>query len=354
MTLFSKSTPRRKAANWGIATLLIISFGSLAVLPSGYVIQRPGQVFNVMGEINGEPVISSTDLESYESESRFDVTTVSLLGNRESNPNWIQVLWAWFDTEQVVLPLDEVYPPTKTTEQVRAESTAQMEISQQDGIAAALSQMGYTVPRKLFISSVIEKTPASGKLVAGDLVIKAGDLTLDTFEQLKEKIQLSQGESLDITVLRDGKELVIPITPAKRDDGYFIGAMVGYTYEFPVEIKLQLGDVGGPSGGLMFTLGILDAFSKGSLAGDKHISGTGTITATGLVGPIGGIKLKMIAAKNSGADLFLIPADNCQEALGGVPSGLNVASVRDLSQALIAVEKIKNNETLPPLECKNN
>jgi Lon-like protease len=327
--------------------------GSLATLPSGYVIQRPGQVFNVMSDVSGTAVISSPDLDSFESDSRFDVTTVSLLGNRESNPNWIQVLFAWADPNQVVLPLDEVFPPTKTTAQVRAESSAQMEVSQQDAIAAALGEMGYTIPRRLYVNTVLEDAPAASKLVAGDFVLAAGGVEIESFEELREQIQASGENPLVISVERSGERLDFDITPAKRDDGYFIGAMVGYTYDFPYQINLQLGEVGGPSGGLMFSLGIIDSFTEGSLAGPNHVSGTGTISSAGEVGPIGGVKLKLVAAKNSGADLFLIPAGNCQEALGHVPDGLQVAVVRDLQQALQAVGSLKDGKTLPPLSCNN-
>lgn len=341
----------RKAASWGVASLLLISLGSLIALPSGYVIQRPGQVFNVMGEVDGVQVISSSDVQTFASESQFDVTTVSLLGNRESNPNWVQVLLAWADPEQVVLPLDEVYPPDKTTEEIRAESSAQMEVSQQDAIAAALINLGYEVPRQLYVSSVIADAPASGLLVGGDFVVSAGGVSVTTFEELREQIQASQGSPIDIGVIRDGVAQQYEITPGKRDDGYFIGAMVGYTYDFPVDVELQLGDVGGPSGGLMFSLGIIDALTEGSLAQSMHVAGTGTITPSGEVGPIGGIRLKMIASKNAGADLFLAPVDNCEEMLGHVPEGLAVATVRDLNEALAVLALATKGEQLPALSC---
>ena len=353
MTLFSSSRPGRKAASWGVTSLLLVSLISLIALPSGYVIQRPGKVFNVMAEIDGNAVISSKDVDTFPSESRFDVTTVSLLGNRESNPNWMQILMAWADPNQDVLPVDQVYPANKTTAEVKAESTAQMEISQQDAIAAALIQLGYEVPRKLYVNSVIADAPAAGLLVAGDFVVSAGGVQIETFDELREQVQKTEGAEIVIGVIRDGKAIDYTIKPGLKDGKYFIGAMVGYTYEFPVGIDLQLGDVGGPSGGLMFSLGIVDTLTEGSLAGAAHISGTGTITPTGEVGPIGGIRLKLIAAKQSGADLFLIPQGNCSEAITSIPQGLNVAIVRDLAGALSVVESFKQGNDLPAPICNN-
>jgi PDZ domain-containing protein len=158
---------------------------------------------------------------------------------------------------------------------------------------------------------------------------------------------------MEILVVRDGKELVIDITPEFKVDAYVIGAMIGYTYDFPVEVSVQLGNVGGPSGGLMFSLGILDALTPGSLAGENHVAGTGTISPSGQVGPIGGIGLKMIAARNAGADLFLAPVGNCDEVIDSVPEGLSVVAVRDLSQAKSAVESLAKGLALPALGCSN-
>ena len=347
----SRPRPPKGSAKWVVLSLALITLGSMAVLPTGYVIERPGQVFNVMGEISGQKVISSPDVEVFESDSRFDVTTISLLGNRESTPSWVQVLWAWADPEQIVLPLDEVYPANLTTAEIRAESTAQMEISQQDAIAAALAEIGYEIPRTLYVASVIADAPSSGILVAGDFIVSAGGTTVSSFEELKQQIQLSEGEAIRIEVVRDGESRNFEITPEQRETDWVIGAMVGYTYDFPVDIQLQLGDVGGPSGGLMFSLGILDALGEGSMAGDSHVSGTGTINASGEVGPIGGIGLKMIAAKNSGADLFLAPLGNCEEAIGQIPDGLSVVTVRDLDEALSAVEALREGKQLPTVSC---
>ena len=340
MTFFKNSNPRPKVGSWAITALLVLSLGGLMTLPSGYVIERPGQVFNVMGELDDKPVISATDVETYKSETRFDITTVSL-----------QILAAWLDPDQVVLPLDEVYPPQLSTAQVRAESTAMMEVSQQDAIAAALTQLGYPLDRQLYVASVIEDTPASKKLVAGDYLVAVGSVAVATYEELREQIQLSEGKTVVIKVLRDGEAKEFELNPQKKDDSWVIGAMVGYVYDFPVEIKLQLGDVGGPSGGLIFALGIYDVLTEGSLAGKNHIAGTGTISADGKVGPIGGIELKLIAAKKAGATLFLAPAGNCSEVFGQIPDGLSVAVVQDLESALAAIEDFNSGKPVPVISC---
>lgn len=348
---FYSSRPRKRATSLALLSLTVLTFAGLAVLPTGYVIERPGQSFNVMGEVDGEAAIASDDVKTFESDSQFDILTVSLVGNRDYTPNWIQVLLAWADSEQVVLPLDEVYPPQFSQEEIRAESSLQMEISQQDAIAAALRHLGYEVPGQLYVNSVIADAPSSGILVAGDFVKAINGVEVLNFDALKAEIQKSEGNELVMSVVREEKPLELKIKPEQKDGVWVVGAMVGTTYDFPVDIELQLGDVGGPSGGLIFTLGIIDTLTPGSMAEDKHIAGTGTISPDGAVGAIGGVELKMIAAKRSGADLFIGPFANCAEIVGNIPQGLEVVAVRDLSEALQAIEALKNEQPLPNLTC---
>ncbi len=101
-----------------------------------------------------------------------------------------------------------------------------------------------------------------------------------------------------------------------------------------LKVKLDLNGVVGPSGGLMFSLGIIDKATVGSLTGGKKIAGTGTISADGTVGPIGGIDYKLISAKRAGDQFFLAPKSNCNEVVGHIPVGLRVFSVASLNEAL--------------------
>ncbi len=105
-------------------------------------------------------------------------------------------------------------------------------------------------------------------------------------------------------------------------------------------VKLNLKNVVGPSGGLMFTLGIIEKATSESLTGGKKIAGTGTISNDGQVGPIGGIRFKMLSAKRAGDQFFLAPKQNCDEVFGNTPSGLKVFAVKNLKQALDALKVI--------------
>ncbi len=99
------------------------------------------------------------------------------------------------------------------------------------------------------------------------------------------------------------------------------------TYKFPFKVKINLPDIGGPSAGLMFALGIIDKLTPDNLTGGRFIAGTGEIDPTGQIQPIGGIQQKMAGAREAGATIFLSPASNCANTTGAVPSGLRLVKV---------------------------
>jgi PDZ domain-containing protein len=131
--------------------------------------------------------------------------------------------------------------------------------------------------------------------------------------------------------------------------GSLLGVSVLEQPSAPFDVKIDVADVGGPSAGLMLTLGILDLVGDDDLTGGAVVAGTGTIDAQGKVGPIGGITLKMVAAKDIGAELFLVPADNCSEAKGVAAPGFPLARVASLDDALKALTDFEAGRT--PATC---
>ncbi|MFF3512257.1 S16 family serine protease [Streptomyces sp. NPDC002573] len=119
--------------------------------------------------------------------------------------------------------------------------------------------------------------------------------------------------------------------------------------EKDVKVTLKLADVGGPSAGLLFTLGIIDKLdgdgAGGELTGGRTVAGTGTIDAAGDVGAVGGVALKVQAARRDGATVFLVPKEECTDARAELPKGLRLVPVTTLNEAvesLVAVEKGKS------------
>jgi PDZ domain-containing protein len=281
---------------------------------------------------------------------------VSIVGKPERTPNWIEIALAWADQSQKVVPVELLYPKNRTAEQVRSESSAMMEVSQQEAIAAALNNLGYETPRQVYITEVVADAAASGKLVAGDSILSINSEAITDIEQLKQILNSwDEKAPLAVVVDRNERQVTKKVSPIKDSEGNFrFGILVGYKYDFPIKVNLQLGDVGGPSGGMMFALGIIDRLTPGDLTGGLHVAGTGTIAQSGEVGPIGGVVQKLYGAKRSGATVFLAPAANCDEIIGNVPDGLRVVKIETLQDALTALEKLSANEQVTSLpSCTN-
>jgi PDZ domain-containing protein len=120
-------------------------------------------------------------------------------------------------------------------------------------------------------------------------------------------------------------------------------------YDFPIDVTIQLNNVGGPSAGMMFALGIIDTLTPGELNAGETVAGTGTITAGGEVGPIGGIRQKMWGARDAGAEWFLAPEANCDEVVGHIPGDLQVFSVATLDDALDVLDAVREDGDLEAL-----
>ena len=347
-----KNRPSRRAiAGLSMVLVFTLSLLTLSFFQAPYVIERPGPVVNVLGDDGGQQVISVTDAKTYATSGQLDLLTVSVVGNREQTPTWPELFWAWLDPAQAIQPLDAIFPPGQTQQESDAESTAMMDQSQQDAIAAALLKLGYTIPTHVYISEVAKNKPSSGKLVAGDYVTSVNGIAVKSVDHLRELVnEFDAKTALNISVLRDGENLSFDITPIKNtDDRWVLGIFVGTKFDFPVNVKLQLSDIGGPSGGTMFALGIYDRLTPGELTGGQHIAGTGTIDANGTVGAIGGIRQKLYGAQRAGAKFFLAPAENCNEVVGHIPAGLQVFSIKTFNDAVLAVEAIGKKQPLEKL-----
>lgn len=346
---------RRRRTGLGFLAIAALSLVALLALPTPYIIERPGPTFDILAEQDGKDIISTSDVATYPTEGQLHLLTVSVVGNREQTPNWLELGLAWLDPEQSIVPIDQVFPLNQTAEQAEAESTALMEISQQDAIAAALTDLGYEVPGRVYISQVTAGAAASKKLIAGDFVTEVNDVPVSSVAEVRAEVEkYNQVGAVKIEVLRSGQPLTFEIVPKKDGQGnYRLGILAGYKFDFPIDVELELADVGGPSGGLMFALGIIDRLTDGELTGGHVIAGTGTITPDGQVGPIGGITHKLTAADRIKARMFFAPADNCAELATAVSKAqvVRVASLDDALAALKVLASGGNTDRLP--SCSN-
>lgn len=343
--------PRRLRVGWTLVMLSAAAIVAFSFLPTPYVIQQPGPVFDTLGtvEIDDKEVpLIDIDAETYPTEGSLDMLTVSVVGSRETRPNWFSVVQAWFDSSKAVLPLDSVYPEGVTLEQSREESRIEMENSQHDAVAAALRQLGYEVPTTLTVAAVEKGFPADGALEVGDQIVTVNGESFEDVALMREELAANGTDKpATIVILRDGEERTVEITPVASEltGTPVVGIAVQVSYDLPVDVTIRLDKVGGPSAGMMFALGIYDKLTPGDETGGERIAGTGTITGTGEVGAIGGVRQKMYGALNAGADWMLVPASNCSDVAGNEPSGISVFAVATLDEALTALEGIRSGTT---------
>jgi PDZ domain-containing protein len=325
----------RRFIGWLGSALLVTSLGFFMFGPAPYVIDEPGPVFNVLGETGGKQVIKVHDAKTYPVTGELDALTVQQVGEPGNQPSWFQVWQANNDPAKAVIPMDVAYPPGVKSSQVYAEDAALMLASQQDAQAAAMNYLGIKFTSRVYVISMMTDSAANGLVKPGDYIDSINELAVADADLLRNRVQAWDGKApIRVGLTRKGVSKVVEVTPRKVDGKYYIGVYVGYKYEFPFKIDVDLGDVGGPSAGTMFAIGMIDKLTPGQLLGKSHVAGTGTIEANGKVGPIGGIVQKMYAAKGAGATVFLAPSANCAETVGKVPSGLKVYRISKLNTAV--------------------
>jgi PDZ domain-containing protein len=340
----------RRSLTLAVAGLATVAAVAVAVLfPVPYVILKPGPTLNTLGKgSSGQPLIAITGHQTYPTSGHLNMVTISYEGGPGSNLNVFQALRAWLASSEAVVPQSELFPPGQTAQQTQAQDTEQMASSQQLATAAALTELHIKYQTRVTVLSTVAGYPASKTLKAGD-VIEAVDGTPVTGESSLSSMITAHpvGSSLQLEVLRAGQTLTVPVTSKPSGGTSVIGVQVQDQYKFPFNVRITVGDIGGPSAGMMFALGIIDMLTPMNLTGGRFIAGTGEITASGQVQPIGGIQQKMVAARDAGATVFLTPAGNCSDTAGAVPAGLRVVKVSTLSQAVSDLEAIKADKPVP-------
>ena len=249
------------------------------------------------------PLISVEGAETFPTDGALDLLTVQVAGNRERTPSWFELARAWFDPSKAVLPIDAVFPEGQTTEERNEESAAMMVDSQNEATAAALTELGYDVERADLGPLAHRGLRGRGHPRGGRRHPRgrrrAGDgcrVPARHRERRRRRARSrcsSSATASEQTVVGHARSR--SRSTARRP--WLIGVTLITDYDFPIDVTIQLNNVGGPSAGMMFALGIMDALTPGELNGGENVAGTGTITADGTVGPIGGIRQKMWGAR---------------------------------------------------------
>ncbi len=311
-----------------------------ALMPLPFVVYAPGYTIDVLAKDQNEAeIIQVRGHKTYRDNGELRMTTV-LVTAPETDKTLLELMGAWLDPDDAVYPYDAVHGDVKTDKENQIEGQVQMITSQDSAIAVAQQELGLKVTPLPGVSYVNAGSPAEGKLLARDLFLEIGGQRVRTAEEVVAAIKGSKaGEPLELVVLRDHKRTDVTLTPEQGEDGSAIGIYLGTGFRFPFDVTVNISpDIGGPSAGLMFSLAIYDTLTPGSLTDGQIIAGTGEIAPTGEVGPIGGIQQKVVAARESGAELFLVPEANCEDALGADNGDMRLVRAETMHDARLAIE----------------
>ncbi|WP_143228510.1 YlbL family protein [Actinomyces naeslundii] len=345
----------RRTVAAGSFILVVALIAAVFLVPVNAVIEAPGPTWNVLdnGSSSDQDVLKVSGTETYPTEGALRMTTVSVSGCPGYPVTTADLIAAWFSADKRIVDRNEVCPQDQSAEQVEETGKAQMTASQDSAVIAALVETGKAGAMHLTVTEVTEQQ-TSTEIQAGDVLEtitpEGGQTTtLASFSQLRELMTtIPEGTRVTLGVRRGDQKASAALTtiaPQEGTTGSLLGLSLKISVDSPVEATFGLSDVGGPSAGMMFALGVVDEITPGSLTSGKDISGTGTIDMTGQVGPIGGIQQKMAGARESGSTFFLAPASNCNEVTGHEPKGMQVFAVNTLHEAVAATEAIASGNT---------
>lgn len=298
----------------GLSIVLLITV--LVVAPLGatspYFLITPGGTYDIGSRLR------------VPDEHRKPMGHMAFTAVYEQEASWGEVARAKILGQAEVVPAVDVRPPGTTQEQVNQTNKRLIDESKPVAAVVALRAAGYPVDitgQGAEVESILEGMPAEGVLRVGDIITAVDGQPIDTTTALIDSVRRHQvGDPVTLTIRRDGQDqqLVIVTRGSPTEPGRPVVGVTVSTYLFevrmPFPVDVESDNVGGPSAGFMFALGILDAVTDGDLTRGYYIAGTGTIAADGTVGAVGGAAEKALAAEVDGAQMFLAPKDDSEEA----------------------------------------
>lgn len=331
-----------------VLVLVLGLLGGFVRVP--YVALGPGPTFDTLGKYQGAPVVKVNGTRSYKDTGQLRMTTVSL----SDDVTLFGALGKWMSGRYALDPREQYFKPGETEEDVEKENVRQFQDSQSQAETAALRHLGK--PMKVLAKEIFAGSAADKQLKPGDELLEVNGREVRSAKNVVNALaDTKPGQRVSVTYRRSGQQprtvkLTLGEHPDKEAGGRgFIGLSPAERADVPFDIKIELEDVGGPSAGLMFALAIVDRLTEEKLASGKHIAGTGEIDGQGNVGQIGGITFKLVAAREEGAKVFLVPSANCAEARQNAPEGLRLIKVNKLDDAVQSLRALRDGRPTP--EC---
>lgn len=323
--------PMRKRSRLSWISLAAAAAAALAAvwIPLPYFAVGPGPAREIV------PLIAVEGHPTYES-GKLVMTTVSF-----SRVTGLTATLAWLDPDEAVVEQDILYPPGVTVAQEQERALSQMDTSKIAATSVVLDRLtDYPDDhgRGVLIEEVFQECPAEGELFAGDLVGSIGGTPVDDVADASRAIgSVAPGDPLTFHVSAGGEEHDVTVTRGSCPGADRPVVGISMVNSFPFGVEISSGDIGGPSAGLMYALGLYDLLTPGDLTDGRLIAGTGEIELDGTVGPIGGITDKIVAARGVGAQIFLVPEGDLAEARTADAGTMRLVPVGSLDDALRAL-----------------
>lgn len=310
--------------------------GTSISLTVPYAAEGPGPMFNTLGDYSGEPVVLIDGAETDPTSGNLNMTTVSV----RTNMTLPQAFGRWIATDDTLVPLEQVMPPDLNEEQLQQYNQQAFTASEASATVAAMNYLGR--PTQVVVAQVVDGAAAVDHLQGGDVITAVDGKAVAKPGEVQDIVRAKHpGDSVEVTATRGGQERKETVTLGENPDNDGVAMLGIYMSSEPADgthVEYNLNDVGGPSAGMMFALAVIDKLSPGELTGGHDIAGTGTIAEDGTVGPIGGIQHKIAGARDAGVELFLAPADNCDEVVKAKTGSMKVAKVSTLTDAVHAMD----------------
>jgi PDZ domain-containing protein len=338
-------TPPRRRGRWGLAAVALLALGFLALFVANirlpYLATSPGPVVDV------HEIITVEGAEQFDHNGQLYFLTIQ---RPSTNLTLLELVEAWRDPSIDVVERRLVIPEGQTSEERRRENLESMLNSQQIAVAVALERLGYEIDivgLGAEVRELVEGGAADGVLEPGDVIVAVEQIEVEFVSELVAAVRSFEiGDTVLLTVERAGEtqELKVTLGESESEPGApIIGVLVadvGAHFEFPIDVDIDSGAIGGPSAGMMLTLGVYNQLSEEDITRGRRIAGTGTISSDGTVGPIGGIKQKVFAAIGVGAEYILVPANDFDIAVDAADGRIEVVAVGTIDEALAFLDAL--------------
>jgi PDZ domain-containing protein len=323
-----------------IFLFIFISISSLSLIKTDYYFMSPGPPY--------QWDIDYGDVDFYEFEGNLFQLTV-----RRDEASALIYLWSFLDSSFDLYPREVILPRGVTPKELSEISIQNMKTSENVAIAVALKNLNYDIDSKgdgVLVVGILDDSPVKDKLLKGDLLSKINDeqiFSASEFIATLRKYDIGETVTIGLTRAIDGidteisisTELIEHIEYSNEPMVGFLATTVNERFDFPLEIDIKTGNVGGPSAGLMMALNVYNNLIPNDITNSLIIAGTGTIEIDGSVGPVGGIRQKVIAAKRAGSSLILVPTANFEEAFPLSTDDTAIVAVDSFEEALKVISE---------------